>query len=261
MNNETVKREPHGGKLINLLGYQELLSKPNVKSASSLQLNERQVCDLELLLIGGFSPLEGFMTENQYDSVVHKYRLPSGHLFGIPVTLDTDEEYIKVGDYVKLESDKFGGLLGVLKVESKWVPDRKVEAKEVYKFVDEEHPAVYHLLHEKKKYNIGGKLYGVKLPERDWVTCKTPLQLREEFEGKLSVAFQCRNPIHRAHAAMFVQVSQNYNAKVVVHPIVGPTKSDDFSGFVRHKTYEILRPILPDVAFEYLPYNMMVGGV
>jgi len=85
--------------------------------------------------------------------------------------------------------------------------------------------------------------------------------VREKFgEERSLVAFQCRNPIHRAHASMFIEVSQEYSADVLVHPIVGPTKSDDFSAKVRKITYEALRPIIPNVSFEYLPYNMMVGG-
>lgn len=123
--------------------------------------------------------------------------------------------------------------------------------------------AVYHLLHEKQKYNIGGKIFGVALPTRDWVDCKTPHQIRKMFPAHRSlVAFQCRNPIHRAHAAMFLQVSKENDADILVHPIVGPTKSDDFHAKARHLTYEALKPILKDygVSIEYLPYNMMVGG-
>jgi len=254
----------HGktGKLINLVNPEkaQALLGNEAKNAKKVELNERQVCDLELILNGGFSPLESFMNEADYNNVIAKYRLHDGTLFGMPVTLDTDDEDIKVGDYLLLSYEKFGGDIAVMKVEEKYQPDRKVESQGVYNSLDLEHPSVFHLLTEKKKYNISGQITGIKLPVRSWVVCKTPEELRKQFEGRQLAAFQCRNPIHRAHASMFTEVARSHNCAMVVHPIVGPTKSDDFSGIVRKDTYEALRPILPDVYFEYLPYNMMVGG-
>lgn len=254
-------KAPHGGKLINLI-------KPeyaSMKFDHTIELNERQVCDTEQIMNGGFSPLEGFMTEAQYNSVVEGYRLPEGQLFGLPVTMDTDSEAIQVGHNVLLTSKEFcpnaDGKIAILQVTSKYIPDRRNEGLKVYGTESEEHPAVWHLVSEKKKYNIGGKIFGITLPHRDWVTCKTPKQVREEFKKhKAVVAFQCRNPIHRAHAAMFLEVSKEFNAEVLVHPIVGPTKSDDFSAKVRKLTYDKLDEMLDHIHFEYLAYNMMVGG-
>eukprot|EP01134_Creolimax_fragrantissima_P004556 CFRG4556T1 len=258
----TTKGEPHGGKLIDLLveGGVDSAIAPLSQCTHVHALNERQACDFELLAVGGFSPLEGFMTETTYDRVVADMRLPEGQLFGLPVTLDTDDESVKVGDWVELKDSLFGGH-GCIQVESKWVPDRSVEAQKVYGTANLEHPSVFHILKEKKKFNIGGKVYAYKLPKRDWVECKTPAQVRaSKTPGKNLIAFQSRNPLHRAHATMFLRAHEMYDADVLVHPVIGPTKDDDIPATIRKLTYDVLAKKLDHVSFEYLPYSMMVGG-
>merc|ERR1712232_317520 len=105
----------------------------------------------------------------------------------MPVTLDTDSEQIKVGDKVLLTSKEFGKPnpnLAILEVTSKWIPNRVLEGEKVYGTESEEHPAVWHLVSEKKKYNIGGRVYGIALPKRDWVECKTPREIRDAFHAR-----------------------------------------------------------------------------
>jgi len=186
-------RPVHGktGKLVNLVNQQnEELLNGDAKNAKQFDLNERQVCDLELLMNGGFSPLEEFMNEQQYNSTVLNNRLEDGTLWGLPITLDTDDESLQVGDYIKLSSKTMGGLLAIMRIDQKYIPNRKLECEKVYGFTDLEHPSVWHLLTEKKKYNISGKIFGIRLPSRDWVDCKTPHQLREQLgDGKTTVAF------------------------------------------------------------------------
>lgn len=252
------KGDPHGGRLINLLVPEA--DSPTDGAQHTLELTERQVCDLECLANGAFSPLRGFMDCETYTSVVERMRLPEGQLWGLPVTLDTDRDDIHVDDFVLLTHAPTGAR-GVLKVRSKWTPDRRHEARRVYGTDDEEHPAVQHLLHEKRRYNIGGPLWVTRMPQRDWVRCKTPAEVRaESTPGRSLVAFQSRNPIHRAHAAMFLRVAQQHQADVLVHPVVGPTKDDDVPATVRKASYDALARRLTNVRFEYLPYNMMVGG-
>eukprot|EP00121_Abeoforma_whisleri_P009869 Awhi_evm1s9087 len=251
---------PHGGSLKDRTVLD--VNDSHLKDCTHKHyLTERQACDFELIANGGFSPLVGFMTEESYNEVVTTMRLPEGQLFGLPVTLDSNDESIKVGDYVELIDDLFKGH-GVMLVESKWVPDRTVEAKHVYGTENTEHPAVFHLYEEKKKYNLGGKIWAIQLPERGWVKCKTPKQIRQEMKGfKRLVAFQSRNPLHRAHVSMFENLTERLeDCQVLVHPVVGPTKGDDIPADVRKDTYDQVAKIVSNVHFEYLPYNMMVGG-
>eukprot|EP01135_Chromosphaera_perkinsii_P001788 Nk52_evm57s210 gene=Nk52_evmTU57s210 len=255
---------PHGGKLVDLMVASESEKENLLKLCGSkrIELTERQACDFELISNGGFSPLTGFMNETSYLSVCEDMRLPEGQLFGLPVTLDTDNEEFKVGDYVFLDDQKMGGK-GVIHIESKYIPERKMEGLKVYGTESEDHPSVYHLLNEKLKYNIGGRVYCFKLPNRDWVTCKTPKQVRAEMQErgvKNLIAFQSRNPLHKAHVSMFLRVAKENDADVLVHPVVGPTKSDDVPADVRKQTYDVLAKKLTHVYFEYLPYSMMVGG-
>eukprot|EP00127_Corallochytrium_limacisporum_P004286 Clim_evm231s157 gene=Clim_evmTU231s157 len=249
------KHTPHGGVLINCL-----VGEDHTEVAQHyIEMTERQVCDFELISNGGFSPLKGFMTKVEYDKVVAHMRLPEEQLFGLPVTMDTDNEALKVGDVVELTYTPFNAK-GYMTVTDKWIPDRSVEGEKVYGTASDEHPAVNHLLNEKKKYNIGGPVRCVRLPQRDWVKCVTPKELRARNGDKNVIAFQSRNPLHRAHVEMFIRVAAEYDAEVLVHPVIGPTKGDDVPATVRKQTYDVLAQELDHVQFEYLPYNMMVGG-
>ncbi|GAB5353439.1 hypothetical protein AAMO2058_000036500 [Amorphochlora amoebiformis] len=260
-----LKSIPHGGKLTDLM----LSDKSEIDSLLSttdmdFPLNDRQLCDTELIINGGFSPLNGFLNEEEYNSVVEKMRLTDGTLLGLPVVLDTNDETIKPGMKLKLmQGDK---PIAVMEVESKYVPDKVRECKQDYGVTTLEHPGVLMVSTERGKYYLGGKLTGVALPDRVF-PCKTPAEVRATLPpGKDVVAFQCRNPVHRAHYELFTRALDAENVGeggvVLVHPTCGPTQADDIPGIVRYKTYEVLKEEKSDprIFWEYLPYSMHMAG-
>lgn len=185
---------------------------------------------------GGFSPLDGFLNEDAYKSVVETMRLPGSNLIlGLPVVLDTDDEAVQPGDCVELEYQ--GKTMAVMEVESKYVPDKPLETLKCYGTSSLEHPGVQMVAMERGKYYIGGKVHGIELPERVF-PCKTPAEVREMLPKNTDVvAFQCRNPVHRAHYELFTRAAKADNVKaggvVLVHPTCGPTQADDIPGVVR----------------------------
>lgn len=231
----------------------------------TLELSDRNACDVELLCVGGFSPLTGFMNAETYDHVVENMRLPGSNLlFGLPIVLDTDCEETKVGDKVLLKYK--GKSVAVLTVDSKWRPNKPKEAKMCYGTSSIEHPGVHMIAEERGRYYIGGSLEGLAMPVREFAT-PTPAEVRADLpEGKDVVAFQCRNPIHRAHYELFTRALDAENvgegAVVLVHPTMGPTQDDDISGLVRYKTYVVLKEETknPQVRWAYLPYSMHMAG-
>ena len=231
---------------------------------TEVELNERQLCDTELLSIGGFSPLDGFMNEDDYNSVVQNYRLTDGNLFGIPVVFDTNRDDLIAGKSVALTYK--GDAIAVLDIESRYTPDKAVETKNAYGTSSLEHPGV--LMVATQRYNdyIGGKIHGIKLPTRDF-DCRTPAEVRSMLPKNSDVvAFQCRNPIHRAHYELFTRAldaeNVNNNGVVLVHPTCGPTQADDIPGIVRYHTYEELKKETDNekVKWAYLPYSMHMAG-
>ncbi|KAI8475147.1 MAG: hypothetical protein J3K34DRAFT_81103 [Monoraphidium minutum] len=257
---------PHGGALVNLL-----LKDPPQKAAliascrHRQECSERNACDVELLAVGGFSPLQGFMGRSVYDHVVEKMRLPGSNvLFGLPVVMDTDNEDIKEGDKVLLTYK--GQDLAVLEVDSKWLPNKALEAKQCYGTSSLEHPGVQMISMERGKYYLGGRVHGLELPKRVF-PCATPEEVRASLPGGADVvAFQCRNPIHRAHYELFTRSlhapNVRENAVVLVHPTCGPTQDDDIPGLVRYHTYEVLKQEVqnPAIRWAYLPYSMHMAG-
>ncbi len=228
------------------------------------ECSDRNACDVELLMIGAFSPLEGFMNEEDYKSVTKKHRDTKGFLFGLPIVLDTNNNQFERGNKILL---KFKGQkLAVLEIESKWEPDKESEAHFCYGTTSLEHPAVKMIFHERGKYYIGGKIYGFELPKRDF-PCKTPLEVRSLLPANYDViAFQCRNPIHRAHYELFTNALQSENVSqnsiVLVHPTCGPTQQDDIPGKVRYLTYKKLSEEISNnkIKWAYLPYSMHMAG-
>jgi sulfate adenylyltransferase len=255
---------PHGGSLVNLfLAEQEregALSRVNRR----LECSDRNACDVELLLVGGFSPLRGFMHQEDYDAVVSGYRTSSGLLFGLPIVLDTDDPSVVVGERILLTYK--GQELAVFTVESRWEPDKVKEALGCYGTTSLEHPAVRMIACERGRFYLGGRVQGLELPRRVF-PCRTPAQVRETLpSGEDVVAFQCRNPIHRAHYELFTRALQAPNvsagAVVLVHPTCGPTQEDDIAGEVRFHTYERLAEEVanPRIRWAYLPYSMHMAG-
>ena len=270
-NTQNIERDemglitPYGGILKQLIlkdsdQIKDLLSEIDFEHECS----ERNACDVELLMIGAFSPLEGFMNEKDYKSVTKYHRDTKGFLFGLPIVLDTNEDHFEKGKKILL---KFKGQkLAVLEIESKWEPDKELEAQFCYGTTSLEHPAVKMIFHERAKYYIGGKIYGFELPIREF-PCQTPFEVRSSLPANYDVvAFQCRNPIHRAHYELFTNALKSENVSqnsiVLVHPTCGPTQQDDIPGKVRYLTYKKLSEEIKSnqIKWAYLPYSMHMAG-
>ena len=255
---------PYGGTLVDLMVPQAEREAIKASATKTLECSDRNACDVELLVVGGFSPLRGFMHQEDYDAVVAGHRLAAGQLFGLPIVMDTDRDDVAVGDTVLLTYK--GQDLAVLQVEAKWEPDKVAEAKGCYGTTSIEHPAVRMITMERKRFYLGGSVQGLELPERVF-PCKTPAEVRAGLpDGEDVVAFQCRNPIHRAHYELFTRAlhAQNVseNAVVLVHPTCGPTQQDDIPGAVRFQTYERLAAEVNNdsIRWAYLPYAMHMAG-
>jgi len=261
-----AKQVPHGGTLVDLFSADK---EATVASATAtIELNDRQSCDVELLCNGGFSPLTGFLEEKEYTSVVDEMKLPSGVIFSLPVVMDTSDDSIDVGSKVLLTYQ--GTNMAVMTVTSKYKPDKPKECLECYGTASIEHPGVRMVAMERGSHYIGGSLEGLEVPVRDF-PCKTPLETRESLPDDADVvAFQCRNPVHRAHYELFTRAldapNVAENAVVLVHPTCGPTQEEDIPGPVRHKTYEVLQDETKDTPagqrtrWAYLPYSMHMAG-
>jgi len=256
---------PHGGTLVDLMET-DAAKHADLKASCNrtIECSDRNACDVELLVVGGFSPLTGFLNEDDYTSTVENMRLTSGDLFGLPIVMDTDSEDIKAGDKVLLTYQ--GEDLAVMEVESKYVPDKAKEALNCYGTSSIEHPGVLMISTERGKYYMGGKVTGLKLPTRVF-PCATPAEVRATLPPNADVvAFQCRNPIHRAHYELFTRALDAENVKdecvCLVHPTCGPTQGDDIPGIVRYQTYEVLAKEVdnPKIRWAYLPYSMHMAG-
>ncbi len=234
-------------------------------------LNDRQLCDMELILNGGFSPLEGFMSEKDYNGVVEKNRLADGNLFSMPICLDLGEEEIKElgikpGARITLRDSRDDRNLGIMTVEDVYKPDKKNEAEKVFGG-DPDHPAVKFLFNQTGEYYVGGKIEAIdRLMHYDYVALRyTPAELRLHFD-KLGwsrvVAFQTRNPMHRAHRELTVRAARSRQANVLIHPVVGMTKPGDIDHFTRVRVYQALLPRYPNgmAALALLPLAMRMGG-
>jgi sulfate adenylyltransferase len=262
---EMAKQTPHGGTLIDLmLKTDEEKAAATSKATKVLQATPRQLCDVELIMNGGFSPLEGFMDEATYKHVVENMELPSGLIFGLPVVFDTDDEDLQPGDIVLLKDGDRD--IATVEFTDKFVPDKALECLKCYGTSQIEHPGSLMVATERGKYYMGGKVTGLNLPIRDFV-CATPAEVRAELpDDKDVVAFQCRNPVHRAHYELFTRALDaeevGEGGIVLVHPTCGPTQADDISGAVRYKTYEVLKEETKDprVNWAYLPYSMHMAG-
>lgn len=255
--------EPHGGVLVDR--FEGVDKDAAIASCSmELQLNPRQLCDVELICNGGFSPLTGFMNEADYTSVITDCKLANGLLFSLPVVFDTDDESIVPGTKILLKQDELP--IATLTVEEKYLPQKPLECKNCYGTSSIEHPGTLMVAMEKGKYYVSGSLEGLNLPTREF-PCKTPKETRAELpEDKDVVAFQCRNPVHRAHYELFTRALDDErvgaDAVVMVHPTCGPTQADDIDGTVRYRTYEVLKEETanPRIVWNYLPYSMHMAG-
>jgi len=256
---------PYGGELKNLIIKDKNLKNELISQATyEFECSERNACDVELLMVGAFSPLEGFMDENNYNSVIKNNRNTNGLLFGLPIVFDSNNEKVKAGETILLTYKK--QKIAVLEVSSKWEPDKSSEAKLCYGTNSLDHPAVKMIFNERGRFYIGGRVYGFELPTREF-PCKTPEEVRSTLPSNHDVvAFQCRNPIHRAHYELFTNalLSDNVspNSVVLVHPTCGPTQQDDIPGKVRYLTYKELEEEISNerIKWAFLPYSMHMAG-
>ena len=235
----------------------------------SWQLTDRQLCDLELLLNGGFSPLTGFMGKTDYKSVLKDMRLEDRSLWPMPITLDVTEDFagkIKNEEKITLR-DQEGFALAVLTISDIWQPDLEEEASAVYGTTDITHPAVNYLLNIGNKVYVGGSLEGISLPHHyDYQDDRhSPEELQSLFSEKgwdKIVAFQTRNPLHRAHVEMTMRASEDLNANLLIHPVVGMTKPGDVDHYTRVRCYQhVLKKYSENSAMiSLLPLAMRMGG-
>lgn len=261
----------YGGELVNLLAVSERASELQSQSRGwpSWDLTPRQFCDLDLLMNGGFSPLRGFLGRKDYESVCARMRLADGTLWPIPITLDVTEEFkgkIELGGTIALR-DAEGVMLAALHVEEVWQPDVSAEAKMVYGTTSVAHPGVAYLLKQANPWYVSGRLEGVQPPSYyDFPALRhTPADLRTEFrESGWSnvVAFQTRNPMHRAHQELTRRAAEQVGANLLIHPSVGMTKPGDVEYYVRVRCYEALLGSYPEgtAKLSLLPLAMRMAG-
>lgn len=210
-----------------------------------LNLKGRQLHDLEVMLVGGFAPVVGFMNEEDYISVVETMRLKDGSLFPIPIVLDVKENSpYHVGDRILL-CDQFGNPLATMDITSRFTPDKEKEVLGVYGTLDKVHPGVQYVMDEMHSVYIGGPVSQLALPVRNDFKQfrKTPAELKVLFKEKgwdKVVGFQTRNPMHRAHFELVKRAHEKTGAPVLVHPVVGMTKPGDIDYVTRVRTYNIV---------------------
>jgi sulfate adenylyltransferase len=262
---------PHGGELRELYLAADAAEALKQHSATlpGWDLSQRQLCDLELLLNGAFSPLTGFLTRRDYDRVVRELRLADGTLWPIPITLDVSEAFaasIQAGADIALR-DSQGVPLAVLTVEDIYFPDKLVEAREVYGTTDPTHPGVADLLQRSNAVYLGGTLRGIQPPQHYGFAelRESPRELRERFARQgwsAIVAFQTRNPMHRAHRELTVRAAEQAGAKLLIQPVVGRTKPGDVDHYTRVRCYRALLKHYPknDATLSLLPLAMRMAG-
>ncbi len=219
--------------------------KHEAAALPSWDLSARQLCDLELLMNGGFAPLKGFLGQADYEGVVANMRLADGTLWPMPITLDVSEGFaaqIEPGQDIALR-DAEGVILATMTVTDRWTPDKALEAMQVFGADDLAHPAVNYLHNVAGRVYLGGPVTGIQPPthydfrgRRD-----TPNELRARFRKlgwRRIVAFQTRNPLHRAHQELTFRAAREAQANLLIHPVVGMTKPGDVDHFTRVRCYE-----------------------
>ncbi|MGI9482254.1 MAG: bifunctional sulfate adenylyltransferase/adenylylsulfate kinase [Hyphomicrobiales bacterium] len=244
-------------------------ARAQAKTLKSWNLTERQLCDIEMILNGAFSPLTGFLGKADYENVCSNLRLADGALWPMPVTLDVSEEFaaeVAEGDSLALR-DAEGVLIALLDVSDVWSPDKAKEAEQVFGTNDEKHPAVHYLKNIAGPVCTGGTLRGVEAPTHyDYRQHRhTPNELRallEKWGWYKVVAFQTRNPLHRAHQELTLRAAKENQANLLLHPVVGLTKPGDVDHFTRVRCYEAIMDSYPEQTtfMSLLHLAMRMGG-
>ncbi|MBL4807999.1 MAG: bifunctional sulfate adenylyltransferase/adenylylsulfate kinase [Rhodobacteraceae bacterium] len=235
----------------------------------SWDLTARQVCDLELLMNGGFNPLKGFLSKADYDGVVNDMRLEDGALWPMPITLDVDDKFAETvaeGQDIALR-DAEGVILAILSITDKWTPNKSHEAEQVFGADDSAHPAVNYLHNTAGNVYLGGPIIGIQAPVHyDYRGRRnTPNELRAYFRKmgwRKVVAFQTRNPLHRAHQELTFRAAKGAQANLLIHPVVGLTKPGDIDHFTRVRCYEAVLDKYPSAttSLSLLNLAMRMGG-
>lgn len=252
---------PHGGELINRIATAEQKAEFLDKAdfLPSVQLDERATSDLQMIAIGAFSPLTGFMEEAEYLTVVDNMRLANGLPWSIPITLSVDAavaEPLKEGGLVRL-NDPSGNFVGVLQLTQKYQYDKKREAVNVYRTDDEKHPGVK-VVYDQGDVNLAGPVWLLQREPHPYFPAYQidPAASRAQFKEKgwkTIVGFQTRNPIHRAHEYI-IKCALEIVDGLFLHPLVGATKSDDIPADVRMRCYEIM-------IHHYFPHNRVILAI
>lgn len=263
--------DPHGGSLVNLLvdEARSALLKDIALNLPDIILNDRQLCDLELLATGAFSPLDGFMTRSDYESVLNRMRLQSGLLWPMPICLsvsDTKGRTLEAGQSVTLR-DPEGFLLAVMHIEDIWPVAREKEAPQIYGTSDRAHQGVRYLFNTEGDLYIGGKLEVLSLPLHfDFKQLRrSPQEVRSIYD-KLGwqrvVGFQTRHPIQRPQFEMTVRAMRQAKANLLLLPVTGMTKPGDFDHYTRVRCYRAVTRHYPPDSFvlNLLPLSMRLAG-
>jgi sulfate adenylyltransferase len=263
--------EPHGVSLVDLLVDQErsVLLKDIALNLPDITLNDRQLCDFELLATGAFSPLDGFMTRSDYESVLDRMRLQSGILWPLPVCLslpDIQARTLDVGQSVTLR-DPEGFLLGIMHIEDIWPLDHRKEASRVYGTTDRAHQGVNYLFNNEGYHYVGGKLEVLSLPLHfDFKQLRMSPQEVRSIYNKLGwqrvVGFQTRNPIQRLQFEMTIRAMRQAKTNLLLLPITGMTKPGDFDHYTRVRCYRAVTRHYPPDSFvlNLLPLSMRLSG-
>ena len=234
-----------------------------------LILTDRQLCDLEMIMSKAFYPLDGFIGEDDYYSVLDNMRLVNGSLWPIPIILDISKQFSKqvfINHKIILK-DKEGFSLAEMKISDIWEPNKKIEAEKVYGTLDESHPGVDYLLNQTDSIYIGGSIKCIEsIHHYDYQDLRhSPEVLKDKF-NKLGwdkvIAFQTRNPLHKAHVEMTLRAINDFNAKLLIHPVVGMTKPGDVDYYTRVRCYNHILKKYPNnsALLSLIPLAMRMAG-
>ena len=266
---QTQLIEPYGGKLVDLMVSAENVAESLAiaKKLPSIRLSQRTICDLELLAVGAFSPLDRFMGSAELQCVMDTMRLSSGHIFPMPIVLDvSDEAPVKVGNDLCLR-DQNNEIVAIMSVEEKYRWNLNELATKVFGKNDLRHPLVAEM-HRWGEFFVSGPIQMIQLPPHyDFKGDRlTPSQTRTKLAQmgyNNIVAFQTRNPLHRVHEELTKRASESIEGALLLHPVVGMTKPGDVDHYTRVRTYKALTSRYYDqnrILLSLLPLAMRMAG-
>jgi len=257
--------DPHGNTLVSFhLSKGELQEYSELSNTiSSLTLSLKQQCDLEMISNGAFSPLLTFNNQKDYEEILLNNKLLNGAIWPIPIVLDVPDNFLKALDkneHISLRNAE-GFLLAILKVKEFWSPNKKDEANSVFKTIDQNHPGVDYLFNHTNSNYISGELVPIQSNKYFDFTHlrKSPQAVRDLFRSnhwKDVIAFQTRNPMHRAHFELTRLAMEQHNAKLLIHPVIGISKPGDIDHFTRVKCYQHIIKYYPEDSVELSLINL-----